>query len=456
MRTFEKTLTLPGITARQLFDWHAQPGAFERLGPPWETMKIVSKQGTITDGSVLKFRVYKGHISLLWEAHHEDYRDGTQFVDVQKKGPFSHWRHVHGFEDVEGGAQLTDSLEYKLPLHAITGMLGGVLVDPMLKPMFRFRHERTRHDIMRHDKFKDLPRKRIAISGASGTVGSALQHFLTTGGHEVWRLTRSGAGKPQTINWDINAGTIESEKLEGMDAVIHLAGESINQRWTDEASERIMQSRRKGTLILSEAIAGLKDKPSVFVSASAVGYYGDGKDRVKTSSSDVGDNFLAKVCQAWEQSTQPAQDAGVRVVNARFGLVLTPQGGALEQMLLPFKMGAGGRIGDGQQYMSWVAIDDVLGALYEALYNEDIKGPVNVTSPNPVTNQVFTKTLGKVLSRPTFIPTPTFGLYALLGKKAANELLIEGQRAVPERLQAAGFTFDYPDLEGTLRHLLGR
>ncbi len=456
MRHFEKQLTLPDVSAKQLFDWHARPGAFERLGPPWQKMKIVDRQGTITDGSVLKFRVYQGPISLLWEAHHEGWRDGEQFIDVQKRGPFSHWRHTHGFADAEGGAKLTDSLEYKLPLHALTGMFGGILVDPMLEQMFRFRHERTRHDIMRHDKFKDRPRKRIAISGASGTVGTALQHFLTTGGHEVWRLTRSGKGDAHTIGWDIARGEIEKDKLEGMDAVIHLAGESINQRWSDDAKKRILESRRQGTMLLSETLAKLDSKPEVLVSASAVGFYGNSKERVMTGSSEPGSNFLATVCQAWEQSTRPAQDAGIRVVNTRFGIVLTPQGGALEQMLLPFKMGAGGRIGDGKQYMSWVAIDDALGALYEAMYNDELEGPLNVTAPNPVTNKVFTKVLGKVLSRPTFMPTPTVGLYALLGKEAAHELLLEGQRAVPERLQKAGFEFDYPDLEQALRHLLGR
>ena len=235
-----------------------------------------------------------------------------------------------------------------------------------------------------------------------------------------------------------------------------LAGESINQRWTPEAKRRIKQSRVQGTELISRTLAALENKPRALISASAVGYYGDTGDQIKTEESDPGENFLAEVCVAWEQSAEAAREAGVRVVHPRFGVVLTPQGGALEQMLPAFKVGAGGRLGSGRQYMSWVALDDVLGALHEAIFTPSLQGPVNVTAPKPVTNKEFTEALGRALHRPTFLPVPKFGLYALLGKEAARELLLEGQRVVPERLLRYGFAFEHEAIQPTLKRMLGR
>lgn len=311
---------------------------------------------------------------------------------------------------------------------------------------------------MRHDQFKDQPRKKIAITGASGMVGTALRHFFTTGGHEVYTITRSrDESDTHAIYWDIEGGTIDTERLEGIDIFIHLAGESISQRWTDEAKARIKQSRVKGTKLLSEAIASLKKKPEALLCASAVGYYGAYiGDAIKTEDSDPGSDFLAEVCKAWEASAQPARDAGVRVVHARLGVVLSPKGGALEQMLTPFQMGVGGRVGSGKQYMSWVALDDVLGAMNHAIFTRSMEGAVNVTSPNPVTNKHFTKILGGVLGRPTLLPVPNFGLYAMIGKQAATKLLLEGQRVLPKRLLDQGFDFAYPELEAALSHMLGK
>ena len=460
MKTYTRELILEGISQQELFDWHARPGAFERLGPPWQKMKIMRREGSITDGSVLEFRVYQGPFSLVWEAHHDAYDPPHQFRDTQRRGPFRTWQHTHHFsQQGPHHAKLLDAVVYSLPLHPLTTpLLADLLVQPMLERMFTFRHERTRHDIMRHDQFKDRPRKKIAITGASGTVGTALRHFFTTGGHEVYTITRSENAKDDhTIHWDIDKGTIDTARLEGIDVFIHLAGESISQRWTDEAKARIKQSRVKGTRLLSEAIASLDKKPEVLLSASAVGYYGAYlDDAIKTEDSSPGSDFLAEVCEAWEESAQAARDAGIRVVHTRLGVVLTPQGGALEQMLTPFKMGVGGRVGSGKQYMSWVALDDVLGAMNHAMFTPEVEGPVNVTSPNPVTNKEFTKTLGKVLNRPTILPVPNLALYTMLGKEAATKLLLEGQRVLPKRLLDQDFHFAYPELEAALSHMLGK
>lgn len=466
MLRYTRTLDLPHISSQQLAAWYERAGAFERLAPPWEKMTIVDRQGTIHDGDTLTFRIHKGPLSLIWEAHHEGYIAGRRFIDVQRRGPFARWVHVHSFETLgEHGTRHTDEVSYALPLlpAPLQRALRPLVEALLLAPMFTFRHERLMHDMTRHEKFSDKPRLRVAITGASGTVGRALQNFLTTGGHQVVVITRgSDEGKKDasagrdTIHWDIEAGEIEQEKLEGLDAVVHLAGETINQRWSDDARRRILESRRKGTTLLTEALAKLEQKPKVLMSASAVGYYGSRGAEALTEESAPGDNFLATVCQAWEASTRAASEAGIRVVNGRFGVVLTPQGGALEQMLTPFKMGVGGKIGDGEQYMSWIAMDDLLGAIYEAIYNEQLEGPVNMTAPNPVTNAAFTDTLGKVLRRPTILPVPKLGLKVLLGEEAARELLLEGQRALPKRLEEVDFRFEYPELEGALRHLLGK
>lgn len=226
-------------------------------------------------------------------------------------------------------------------------------------------------------------------------------------------------------------------------------------RWTDEKRRRILESRQKGTCLLSEALAGLENPPHTLLSASAVGYYGATSDTIVDEEASPGDNFLAEVCEAWEAAAQPARDAGIRVVHPRIGVVLSPKGGALEQMLTPYKLGVGGKLGSGRQYMSWVTDDDLVGAFNFLMFRDDLEGPFNVTSPNPVTNKEFTKALGRVLSRPTFIPVPSFGIKLLFGEMG-QEMLLEGQRAIPERLQQAGFEFEFVGIEDALRHVLGR
>lgn len=300
----------------------------------------------------------------------------------------------------------------------------------------------------------------VVITGATGLVGSALVSFLTSGGHRVTRMGRTAAQAPPPgvtdSVWSPNSGRIDRSVLEGADAVVHLAGENIAAgRWTSAQKARIRDSRVKGTRVLCEAIAGLSNPPRVLVSASAIGWYGNRGDEVLTEESSSGTGFLADVCRDWEAEVEPAEKTGVRVVRLRIGVVLSPRGGALAKMLTPFKLGVGGVIGSGRQHMSWISLDDLVGAIHHALVTESLRGPVNAVSPHPVTQREFTKMLGRVLSRPTVFPMPA-GVARVLFGEMAEELLLSSARILPGQLQASGFKFRQPELEGALRHLLGR
>jgi uncharacterized protein (TIGR01777 family) len=294
----------------------------------------------------------------------------------------------------------------------------------------------------------------VLISGATGLIGSALTPELEAKGHTVRRLIRHPR-QDGDIRWDLDAGIIDGD-LSGTDAVVHLAGESIAEgRWSEEKKRRILESRKKGTRLLAERVAELSEPPSVMVSVSATGYYGDRGNELLTEESESGDLFLSEVCREWEAAADPAREAGVRVVHPRFGIVLTTEGGALGATLPVFKLGGGGKIGSGRQYWSWVSFDDVIGAILHLMDNEDLSGPVNVVTPDPPTNAEYTRVLGKALNRPTFFTVPAPAARVMLGG-IADELLLASERVEPMRLQEAGYTFRHPELEGALRHLLGR
>lgn len=293
---------------------------------------------------------------------------------------------------------------------------------------------------------------RIAITGATGLVGSALGPFLTTKGHAVVPVSRRPIAGG--IQWDPASGSLDGAAWEGLDAVIHLAGENIAEgRWTDARKRELRNSRVGPTSLLAEMLAGLSRPPRVLISASAVGIYGNRGDEVLTESSAPSDDFLGDLAQAWEAASAPAAASGIRVVHPRFGVILSPAGGVLERLLTPFRLGVGGPLGDGWQYMSWIAIDDVLAALHHLLLSDTLRGPVNLTAPTPVRNQEFTETLGDVLHRPTVIPVPAFALRAVFGEMA-DGLLLTSQRVEPATLSASGYRFRYPELGGALRHLL--
>ena len=297
---------------------------------------------------------------------------------------------------------------------------------------------------------------KILITGASGLVGSALIPVLIAAGHQVTKLVRSQPRAEAEIQWDPMTGVRDLARLEGMDAVIHLAGENIAAgRWTVEQKARIRNSRVQGTQTLCQALTQLALPPKVLISASAMGYYGDRGEEVLHEESSPGRGFLSEICLAWEHATTPAEKSGMRVVLLRIGIVLSPTGGPLAKMLLPFKLGLGGVVGSGQQYMSWIALDDLIGAISHALTTEALRGPVNCVAPHPVTNREFTKTLGRVLNRPTLFSVPAFALRLVLGEMA-DDLLLSGARLEPKRLRETQYQFRYPQLEGALRAVLGK
>lgn len=441
--------------AAELFAWHTRPGALERLTPPWSGVTVVSRSGTVRDeGSTVVLRMPAGPFGIHWVATHHDYVEGRSFRDEQSSGPFAKWDHRHSVEPVSGGSELEDRIEFRLPLAPLSTMVAAPLVRTMLEQTFAWRHRRTREDLDAHARAA-LPTSRIAVTGANGLVGAQLAAFLSTGGHDVRGVVRRPRSDSD-IRWNPDTRAIEADALEGMDAVVHLAGESIaTGRWSAESKRRILESRTVGTRLLCETLAGLAQRPRVLVCASAIGFYGDRGDESLDEASASGDGFLADVCRQWEDATAPAREAGIRVVNLRIGVVLTPLGGALAQMLPPFRAGVGGPLGPGTQYLSWISLDDLLGATLHAIATPSLEGPVNATAPTPVTNAELTKALGSVLHRPAFLPAPAFALRAALGEMA-DALLLSSTRVLPRRLMESGFVFRDPGLHGALADMLGR
>ena len=288
----------------------------------------------------------------------------------------------------------------------------------------------------------------VAISGANGLIGSALSKSLRADGHRVLRFSRGGVTGVDTIGWDPETGRIDAPALEGVDAVVHLAGEGIGEhRWTDEQKRKIRESRVRGTATIAGAIASRERRPRVLVSGSAIGYYGNRGDEVLTEESAPGDDYLAQVCVAWEAETAIVAEAGVRTVLTRTGFVLDAHGGALARMLLPFKLGVGGRQGPGTQWMSWIALVDEVGAIRHAIEHDTVRGPVNAVAPNPVTNAEFAHTLGAALHRPTVLPTPLLPLKLRFGGELVESLLLFSQRVSSEKLAASGYEFTCSSLD---------
>jgi uncharacterized protein (TIGR01777 family) len=292
----------------------------------------------------------------------------------------------------------------------------------------------------------------VLVTGSHGLIGSALIPRLRADAHRVVRLVRGAPEGSDDVRWDPGAGTIDAAGLDGVDAVVHLAGAGIaDKKWTPERKQLILESRTKGTDLLARTLAGLPRPPAVLISSSGVGYYGNRGAEELTEAAAPGDDFPAQICVAWEAATAPASQAGIRVVTIRTGIVLAAHGGALQRMLLPFKLGLGGRIGSGEQYMSWITLDDHVGAIRHLLTTESVTGPVNLTAPNPVTNSDFARALGSALHRPTVLPTPLFPLKAIYGSELVQHLLVDGQRVVPRALEASGYEFEFSDIERALR-----
>lgn len=450
---FRRRVRLPA-SAEQAFAWHARPGAFERLAPPWEQVRLVSADGGLQPGARVELALRQGPLTLRWVAVHGELRPGRLFTDRQESGPFALWEHAHRFEPDGAGCWLEDEVRWRLPLAPLSTALAGATVRRRLEAMFRYRHDTTLADLRAAAGTRPL---RVAVTGATGLVGSALVPFLRTQGHEVVRLLRDPrAAGPGDAIWDPARGALDPAVLEGLDAVVHLAGENIAAgRWNDARRAAIRDSRTVPTALLARTLAGLSRKPRVLVAASAIGLYGDDGGQVLTERTPRGEGFLPDTCAAWEAACAPARAAGIRTVNLRIGLVLDPRGGALARMLPAFRLGLAGRLSHGRAWWSWIGIDDLLGAIAHALRSETLAGPVNAVAPGALTNAEFTRVLARVLRRPALLPAPACALRAALGE-LADGLLLASLRVRPQALERDGYAFRHPQLEDALRHLLGR
>lgn len=457
MLQFKKTSRIEAPAA-EVFWWHARAGALERLTPPWNPIRILEKSGGIERGARVTVKMKAGPFPMVWEAEHTDYVEPEMFRDVQVRGPFSRWTHTHRFRpDGDTASFLEDIVDYEPPLGVVGRLAAGRLIRRRLEQLFTYRHAVTRQDLEDHQAKKPhLGMKHVLVSGASGVVGRTLVPFLSTGGHHITKLVRHAAAPNNNeVFWDPMAGKLDPDDLRGTDTIIHLAGENIGtERWTEEKKQRIIDSRVKGTRLIAEAAARLDPKPEVLICASAIGYYGNRGECVLDESDDPGKDYISWVCSEWEHAATPAIEAGIRVVFARIGIALTPCGGALEKLLLPFKLGFGGKIATGNQYMSWISIDDVIGALYHLMASTDVEGPVNLVAPQPVTNREFTNVLAGMFSRPALFTVPAFVIKMMFGEMG-NEIPLSSTRVTPNRLMETGYTFRHSSLDDALAHVLG-
>jgi len=422
-----------------VFAWHERPGAFVRLAPPWQPARMVEEARSLSDGRAV-IRLPGG---LRWVAQHSDYDPPHRFVDDLVSLPLP-WHHVHSF--VRQGEQRT----------LVTDVVTTPVPERLLRGMFGYRHAQLRDDLrVQADLQRHQPRPQtVAMTGSSGLIGTALSAFLTTAGHRVIHLVRRPARHGDERLWDPMHP--DPRMLDDVDGVVHLAGASIAGRFSDAHKRAISESRIEPTRRLAAAIAR-SGRPGVFVSASAIGYYGsDRGDELLDEGSGRGDGFLAGLVEQWEEGTSPARDAGTRVVTVRTGIALSPRGGMLRLLRPVFAAGLGGPVGNSRQWLSWIDLDDVTDVYARALVDDGVAGPLNAVAPEPVRNREFAATLARVLHRPAVLPAPTAALRVVVGGEGVREVACASQRVRPGALDSLGYTFRRPSLEACLRHQLGR
>lgn len=426
-----------------VFGWHERPGALTRLLPPWQPVRVRSEAASL-DGGRAVLALPGG---VRWVAEHSGYRPPYEFTDELTSLPLR-WRHAHEFS-AEGptATRMTERVDTPVP-------------ERLLRSAFAYRHRQLAEDLAaigRSAEFGSDPLT-VAVTGSRGLIGTALCALLTTSGHRVVRLVRRPPREPDERRWDPEHP--DQDLLDGVDALVHLAGSPIAGRFTDNHLRKVRDSRISPTQRLAELVARGQhgtNGPRTMVAASAIGYYGpDRGDEELVEDSEPGDGFLSDLVRDWEAATSPAADAGVRVVNVRTGIVQSPRGGALQILYPLFAAGLGGPLGSGRQWVSWIGIDDLVDVYRWTLLDDALRGPVNAVAPQPVSNEQFTRSLAAVLHRPALLRVPPIAPRMILGERGATEFALAGQRVLPARLQAAGHVFRHPELEPALRHLLGR
>jgi uncharacterized protein (TIGR01777 family) len=431
----------------EVFAWHCRPGAMPRLTPPWAPLRVIEESSSLRDGRAL-LGLPGG---LRWVAAHQPdgYDPPRRFVDELVSQPLRtllSWRHTHEFAaEGESATKVTDRIDTQVPA-------------ALLRPMVAYRHRQLADDLATHRWARQLCSEplTVAITGSGGLIGSQLAALLSTGGHQVIRLVRRAPRSASERRWRPEAP--DPELLAGVDAVVHLAGESIAGRFTPSHKAAVRDSRIAPTRRLAELAARGRHRPAAFVSASAVGIYGaDRGDELLTEESARGDGFLADVVADWEDAAAVAAEAGVRVVTVRTGIVQSPRGGSLRLLFPLFAVGLGGRLGDSQQWLAWISIDDMIDVYLRALVDHDLSGPVNAVAPQPVRNADYTTALARVLHRPALLPVPSLApRLLLLGAEGADEVAGASQRVIPRRLETADHRFRQPTVRAALAHVLGR
>lgn len=438
-----------GVSVKTAFRWHIRPGVFERLTPSWQDAAPLSTPPELRDGAEFALRVQHGPFRLRWTGRPRDVQPPTRFVGERQRGPFSPWIHTHRFEEEDlGGCRLTDDVEFRLPFG-----LGAEWIRAELRRIFRYRHSIIRHDLRAHAAAPDRS-MRILVTGSRGLLGSHLVPFLIAGGHRIARLLHLPHPEfPDALN--LGSGPVGA--WEGLDAVVHLAGANLAaRRWTAERKRVLRASRVEFTARLAERLAALAQPPRVVICASATGWYGNGqRGQAVSEGAPAGNGFLADLTRDWDAAAAPLRRAGIRVVHLRFGMILSPRGGALRKLLPVFRAGLGGPIGDGRQWVSWIAMDDALDVILRAIWRRELTGPLNAVAPYPVSNASFATAIGRVLGRPASRRAPAPLLRVVFGEMA-DALLLDGVQALPTRLMEDGFSFRLPTLEAALRHMLGR
>ncbi|SHJ36092.1 hypothetical protein SAMN02745244_02342 [Tessaracoccus bendigoensis DSM 12906] len=482
MATFEYRTVLPH-RRNGVFDWFSRPGALVRLWPPFggsvrsepsdgiaigsESVVGVGPPGWpgLAGAAAASLLPSQLRPELSWRARHTQLDPGHSFSDVMVTGPMSSWRHHHVFSDDPGGTIMRDMVDYELPA-ILNNRVFKRSVESELARIFAYRAQQLRADLDFHEATQAAPLT-VAVTGASGLIGRQVCALLGGGGHRVIRMVRRPARNAAEISWDPDKGVLDPDDLAACDAVVHLAGHPIGGRFTARNREEIMGSRRRGTALVARTLAKIASdgRQRTLVSASAIGYYGAQPHEQERAvgkpicplDEDVpsGSDFLAGVVRVWEEQCRPAAEAGVRVVNVRTGLVLSPAGGLLTRFLPLYLAGVGGPLGSGQ-WQSWIGIDDIASIHAFSVLNDGVEGAINAVAPEPVTAREFATTLGRVLHRPAAVPVPSIGPKLLLGSDGARELAEADQRVSAARLEGLGYGFRHRDLESQLRHVLGR